>query len=130
MITLSIPDMSCGHCRASIEAALAPVPGITALRFDGERRQAEVEGDHDRRHGAGCLHRFGTASRARSRVAGLREIRLDDVRQRGFVLDDENHRCRSIRFAPHGSSLVSVPGHRASTEVQADYLDQILRNSR
>ncbi|MFC5273645.1 hypothetical protein [Brachybacterium sacelli] len=28
------------------------------------------------------------------------------------------------------SSLVSVPGHRASTEVQADYLDQILRNSR
>ena len=45
MITLSIPDMSCGHCRASIEAALAPVPGITALRFDGERRQAEIEGD-------------------------------------------------------------------------------------
>src|SRR5699024_5611706 len=29
-----------------------------------------------------------------------------------------------------GSSLVCVPGHRASTEVQADYLDQILRNSR
>lgn len=45
MITLSIPDMSCGHCRASIEAALAPVPGITALRFDGARRQAEIEGD-------------------------------------------------------------------------------------
>src|SRR5699024_7003035 len=28
------------------------------------------------------------------------------------------------------SSLVSVPGHRASMEVQADYLDRILRNSR
>ena len=45
MITLSIPDMSCGHCRASTEAAHAPVPGTTALRFDGERRQAETEGD-------------------------------------------------------------------------------------
>ena len=45
MITLSIPDMSCGHCRASIEAALAPVPGITALRFDPERRLTEIEGD-------------------------------------------------------------------------------------
>ena len=44
MITLSIPDMSCGHCRANIEAALAPVPGITALRFDAERRQAQIEG--------------------------------------------------------------------------------------
>lgn len=45
MITLSIPDMSCGHCRASIQAALAPVPGITALRFDNDRRQAEIEGE-------------------------------------------------------------------------------------
>ena len=44
MITLSIPDMSCGHCRTAIEAALAPVPGITAIRFDAERRQADIDG--------------------------------------------------------------------------------------
>lgn len=44
MITLSIPDMSCGHCRTAIEAALAPVPGLTAIRFDAERRQAEIDG--------------------------------------------------------------------------------------
>ncbi len=25
MITLSVPDMSCGHCKASVEAALAPL---------------------------------------------------------------------------------------------------------
>ncbi len=25
MTTLSVPDMNCGHCKASIEAALAPL---------------------------------------------------------------------------------------------------------
>lgn len=25
MITLSVPDMSCGHCKASVEAALQPI---------------------------------------------------------------------------------------------------------
>lgn len=43
--TLSIPDMSCGHCRASIEAALAPLPGVAAVRFDATARTATVEGD-------------------------------------------------------------------------------------
>ncbi len=27
MITLSVPDMNCGHCKASVEAALAPLSG-------------------------------------------------------------------------------------------------------
>lgn len=44
MTRLSIPDMTCGHCRASIEAALAPVPGVTAIRFDQENRVAEIDG--------------------------------------------------------------------------------------
>ncbi|MDR0808080.1 MAG: heavy-metal-associated domain-containing protein [Gemmobacter sp.] len=43
-LTLSIPDMSCGHCRASIEAALKPLSGIAAVRFDAEARTATVEG--------------------------------------------------------------------------------------
>lgn len=43
-LTLSIPDMSCGHCRASIEAALKPLPGIAAIRFDAEARTATIEG--------------------------------------------------------------------------------------
>lgn len=25
MTTLSVPDMNCGHCKASVEAALAPL---------------------------------------------------------------------------------------------------------
>lgn len=45
MTTLSIPDMSCGHCRASIETALRPLPGVTAIRFDAQARQAEIDGE-------------------------------------------------------------------------------------
>ena len=44
MTKLSIPDMSCGHCRASIEAALSPLPGVTAIRFDAQNRTAEIDG--------------------------------------------------------------------------------------
>ena len=40
--TLSVPDMSCGHCRASIQAALAPLGATTA--FDADRRQVQVSG--------------------------------------------------------------------------------------
>jgi copper chaperone len=45
MIKLSIPDMSCGHCRASVEQALAPLSGVSAIRFDPEARTAAVDGD-------------------------------------------------------------------------------------
>ena len=41
-VTLSIPDMSCGHCRASIDAALKPLGA--QVEFDIERRQARVTG--------------------------------------------------------------------------------------
>lgn len=44
MTKLAIPDMSCGHCRASIEAALRPLPGVTAIAFDAEQRTATIEG--------------------------------------------------------------------------------------
>src|SRR5699024_4958161 len=56
--------------------------------------------------------------------------RIDQLLERAFVRDNENHRCGSIRCTPHGASLVPVPGDRVSTEAQTDYLDQILRNSR
>lgn len=41
--TLSVPDMSCGHCRASITAALAPL-GVTP-EFDMEARRVTITGD-------------------------------------------------------------------------------------
>jgi copper chaperone len=39
--TLSVPDMSCGHCRASIEAALAPLGAVTG--FDMPAREVTVK---------------------------------------------------------------------------------------
>ena len=44
MITLSIPDMSCGHCKAAVEAALATVPGAGAVADDLAARKVEVAG--------------------------------------------------------------------------------------
>lgn len=44
MTTLSIPDMSCGHCRASITQALQPLPGVEAITFDADNRTAEITG--------------------------------------------------------------------------------------
>jgi copper chaperone len=45
MTTLSIPDMSCGHCKAAVEAALAAVPGTGPVTVDLVRRQVQVAGD-------------------------------------------------------------------------------------
>jgi copper chaperone len=42
---LSIPDMSCGHCKASVTAALSAVPGVAAVTIDLEARTAAVAGD-------------------------------------------------------------------------------------
>ncbi len=41
MTTLSVPDMSCGHCKATVEAALALVPEageVTVLLADRKVR--------------------------------------------------------------------------------------------
>ena len=42
MTTLSIPDMSCGHCKAAVEAALAAVPGTGAVAVDLAARSVSV----------------------------------------------------------------------------------------
>jgi copper chaperone len=39
-LTLSIPDMSCGHCKAAVEAALAPA----RVEVDLATRRARAEG--------------------------------------------------------------------------------------
>ena len=40
--TLAVPDMSCGHCRASIKAALEPLGA--ELTFDAESRRVTLSG--------------------------------------------------------------------------------------
>ena len=42
MTTLSVPDMSCGHCKASVEAALAPI--AAKVEDDLPARRVTAEG--------------------------------------------------------------------------------------
>ena len=44
MTRLSIPDMSCGHCKATVEAALAAVAETGEIRVDLATRTVEVDG--------------------------------------------------------------------------------------
>ncbi|MBN8630858.1 MAG: heavy-metal-associated domain-containing protein [Rhodobacterales bacterium] len=44
MTTLSVPDMSCNHCKATVEAALAAVPEAGAVTVDLAARKVEVAG--------------------------------------------------------------------------------------
>lgn len=44
MTRLSVPDMSCGHCKASVEGALSALPGAGAIKVDLSRREVSVEG--------------------------------------------------------------------------------------
>ena len=42
MTTLSVPDMSCGHCKASVEAALSPI--ATGVTVDLPARKVTATG--------------------------------------------------------------------------------------
>lgn len=44
MTRLSVPDMSCGHCKASVEAAIAAVDQGSQVRVDLAAKTVEVEG--------------------------------------------------------------------------------------
>lgn len=47
MTLLSVPDMSCGHCKAAIETALAALPGAGTVTVDLTRRQVQSAGPAD-----------------------------------------------------------------------------------
>lgn len=44
MTTLSVPDMSCGHCKAAVEAALAAVPQVGEVKVDLTSRTVSLSG--------------------------------------------------------------------------------------
>ena len=42
-ITLSVPDISCGHCKESIEGAVAPMEGVAKAIVSIDDRTVDVE---------------------------------------------------------------------------------------
>jgi copper chaperone len=46
-LTLSVPDISCGHCKSSIEGAVATVSGVSAVEVHIEERAVDVAFDDD-----------------------------------------------------------------------------------
>ena len=47
MTELSIPDMSCGHCKAAVERALAAAAPGARVEVDLARRIVRIEPAHD-----------------------------------------------------------------------------------
>lgn len=43
--TLSVPEISCGHCKESIEAAVAPLEGVERVEVQIEAQTVELEFD-------------------------------------------------------------------------------------
>lgn len=44
-ITLTAPDISCAHCKAAIDQALAAMPGVSRAETDVASKQVAVEYD-------------------------------------------------------------------------------------
>lgn len=44
MTRLSVPDMTCGHCKASVEAALSQIPGAAPITVNLGAKEVEVAG--------------------------------------------------------------------------------------
>lgn len=46
--TLTVPDISCGHCKESIEGAVADIDGVAAVEVDIEPRTVNLSYDESR----------------------------------------------------------------------------------
>jgi copper chaperone len=44
-ITLSVPDISCGHCKSSIEGAVTPLEGVNTAVVAIDDRNVAIEYD-------------------------------------------------------------------------------------
>ena len=47
MTKLSIPDMTCGHCKAAVEKAVASVDPAAKVEVDLQAHEAEIQTDAD-----------------------------------------------------------------------------------
>ena len=44
MITLSVPEISCGHCKDTIEGAVRGLDGVTRVDVDVDAKTVQVDG--------------------------------------------------------------------------------------
>lgn len=44
-LTLSVPDISCGHCKSSIESAVNPLEGVTSATVAVDDRSVTISYD-------------------------------------------------------------------------------------
>ena len=44
-VTLSVPDISCGHCKSSIEGAVAPLEGVASAEVAIDDKTVAVDFD-------------------------------------------------------------------------------------
>ena len=47
-VTLAVPDMSCGHCKAAVEGELNRLPGVERSNADVEKGIVAVRYDQSR----------------------------------------------------------------------------------
>lgn len=59
-----VPDMSCGHCSSTIEAAILAHDPLAELRFDMAPRAVEIECDLDQSALLAVLNTAGYPARA------------------------------------------------------------------
>jgi mercuric transport protein len=47
-ITLNAPDISCGHCVATVEKALGQIDGVAAVKADADSKDVNVTWDDEK----------------------------------------------------------------------------------
>ena len=43
--TMSVPEISCGHCKSSIEAAVSPLDGVDRVEVQIDKRAVQLDYD-------------------------------------------------------------------------------------
>ena len=44
-VSLTVPDISCSHCEATVKGALVPLPGVREVRVDIPTKRVTVQYD-------------------------------------------------------------------------------------
>jgi copper ion binding protein len=47
-VTVTAPDISCGHCVASVKDAVGTLPGVASVEADADTKRVEIDYDPGR----------------------------------------------------------------------------------